>query len=414
MESWGAFAPLVSSRSPGGSRFEDGADGTSIEICSRPPGTGEEDVCLAHVAPPLVAGAIDAPGRLGAVFLGCQRDASAEATISTATMRLALGWLVGSDARAAAPYDRAGEDARNDADHVVIGLDCETDPSGRLALVQLGVFGARGGEDEAGRGRVLVVHMRAGAAALGVLGKFLNGRTRFNLRRLLPLCAGAELGGDVLDLLADAGVRVGAALDVTEIFGEDEARDRRRPLGLKAMVNEFLRTQWHKDREVTCSDWSAARLSLPQLKYAALDAWAGELLGRAAFVVPARSTAGKNLQRTLFSARARGPEALLQSAPVFSASRLPRKLARVLAALSKEVCTLVLTLPAAPNDPPTHPSSYPGAPTASLPGINRVLTGPTLTPHRRVPTRKQASGSSRCPTRTCAATRLRAFPASFS
>ena len=43
--------------------------------------------------------------------------------------------------------------------------------------------------------------------------------------------------------------------------------------------------------------------------------------------------------------------------------------------------TLVLTLPTAPNHPPTHPSSI-LAPTASLPGVNRGPHALTLTPHR--------------------------------
>ena len=45
------------------------------------------------------------------------------------------------------------------------------------------------------------------------------------------------------------------------------------------MFDAAFDASWHKDKKITCSDWGVTELSLPQIKYAALDAWTSSELG---------------------------------------------------------------------------------------------------------------------------------------
>jgi hypothetical protein len=113
-----------------------------------------------------------------------------------------------------------------------------------------------------------------------------------------------------------ASPRVAAALDVSTLtMGSAGGRT----LGLRDMLNIEIHAKWHKDKKVTCSDWDApGGLTLPQLKYAALDAWASEVLGRVSF----------QEEGEFADARKEGASAgLLFRGPLFSTLRLPLALA---------------------------------------------------------------------------------------
>ena len=78
-------------------------------------------------------------------------------------------------------------------------------------------------------------------------------------------------------------------------------------MGLKSLLNDAIGADWLKDKEVTCSNWDAPSLSLPQLKYAVLDAWASEILGRVSVAKCRHSLSTTSL-------------------PLFSSMELPRAL----------------------------------------------------------------------------------------
>jgi hypothetical protein len=149
------------------------------------------------------------------------------------------------------------------------------------------------------------------------IGAFLAGRADW-LNSVRPICAAAEVAGDVLALLSDAEVRVAAALDLT-----DDTAGRQRTLGLRQMLNDATGADWVKHKEVTCSDWDELPLSPAQLKYAVLDAWASELLGRIAVLRPAFNDV-------------RRLGGLLGAPILFSSTQLPRALAVALLATLKE------------------------------------------------------------------------------
>ena len=129
------YGPLATLAAPRGDESAlytwcDDADGTKIELHSAMPSAATlEDVLLAEITPPFIArDPVPCPLRLDAVFPGCTRSGG---VISAATVNDALKWLV--EASASLFDDAEGR-------HVVVGLDCESDPKGRLALVQLCVL----------------------------------------------------------------------------------------------------------------------------------------------------------------------------------------------------------------------------------------------------------------------------------
>jgi hypothetical protein len=156
----------------------------------------------------------------------------------------------------------------------VVGLDTETGPSGHLELAQL-CFGTR----------VLLVRRCSGCIAalkpfLECTHDFMN--MLFDGLDLSPqiVFAGAEFTGDALLLLMGSSsipsIRLHCCLDLTSTFSAD------RPRSLQSMFNEQFNSKWHKDKKVTCSDWSALQLSPQQIKYGVLDVWTSEKLGNLA------------------------------------------------------------------------------------------------------------------------------------
>ena len=105
------------------------------------------------------------------------------------------------------------------------------------------------------------------------------------------LFCGAELWGDALIM------PLHGCLNLTPIFSvlyDLDSNSLRQPshnfmskftaalpsLSLKRMFEIVCAMPWVKDKTITCSDWTqGATLSLKQVKYAALDAWAGAKLG---------------------------------------------------------------------------------------------------------------------------------------
>jgi len=71
--------------------------------------------------------------------------------------------------------------------------------------------------------------------------------------------------------------------------------------GIHRMLNDAIGATWLKDKKITCSDWNKPRLSLPQLKHAALHAWASEILGRKELGAQLASGTGQIDSPLLFS-----------------------------------------------------------------------------------------------------------------
>ena len=183
-----------------------------------------------------------------------------------------MAWLLGAGA----------------SEGVVMGVDTESGQAkGDTCTLQL-VLGDR----------AIVVHVPHNKAAL----------THSSLVRLFAnsdesiIFAGAELAVDALELAAETkGLLMHGGLDFTPLYTDlaaPAAKKRGDPVGLRVIVNERLcgpkaiklgrptpaqldaAREWVKDKNITCSEWGAAApLSLAQVKYCVLDAWASCRIG---------------------------------------------------------------------------------------------------------------------------------------
>jgi len=294
--------------SKNGSYGEDSPDGSSIKVvpflesCSRYRFDSADDVIFSILSPPKTTKeGIQAPPILHEVFLGTRGK-----TCSDATAKAAINWLIEPAA------NHGGISAVSETESVVVlGFDTETGAQGGASLIQLCTFGGPGKA-----GRILVAHKKSGI--FPNLGVFLAGqadwldpafsRTRF-------ICAAAEATGDVLLLLTDTNIRMAAVLDLNDCNADAKAG---RTPGLRRMLNEATNAHWIKDKEVTCSDWDALPLTLEQLKYASLDAWGSEILGRIATLTPTFKKAYASHD---------APDGFLSGLPLFSSIQFPRALA---------------------------------------------------------------------------------------
>lgn len=150
----------------------------------------------------------------------------------------------------------------------LLGVDVETDALNEVQLVQLSTA-------------TRAVLLRWSGLAKG------QGRPGF-----LALCAlmadpgvlkvGCELRKDALDMLYDSRlmVRMCGGRDVTPaLLRPGKSGERGFVYGLVEAFNLRHGTELVKDKNVTCSDWSRASLTLEQLEYAALDAYMSYRLG---------------------------------------------------------------------------------------------------------------------------------------
>ena len=154
----------------------------------------------------------------------------------------------------------------------VCGLDSESGKNGDVELIQLCM-----------KNEVILIHKRSGLFGSVHLRHFF-------LNQLFPdkriVFAGAELAtADALDLL-QIGIPVIGLLDLTPVYSQVEnhrltffSMNIKKFLSLKEMFNAEFGATWHKDKKITCSDWGVVELNLPQVKYAALDAWTSSELG---------------------------------------------------------------------------------------------------------------------------------------
>ena len=177
----------------------------------------------------------------------------------------------------AAALQRALDDLVNGLDVAIIdgihvcGFDTETGTTGHIELMQLSM------------GSTCLL-LRRGSGLFGD-----DGLRRFFLNELYPkikiVFSGAELAtADALDML-QINVPIRGLLDLTPIFwgtgGKIQfANADGFPKGLKKIFNDVFRAEWYKDKAITMSNWGQQpTLTLPQVKYAALDAWTSEKLG---------------------------------------------------------------------------------------------------------------------------------------
>ena len=142
------------------------------------------------------------------------------------------------------------------------------------------------------QGDVCVLQLCLGAHCLIVRARGKNKAPlhRWALRDLLSnegsryVFAGAELASDALNLAAvtNYAVRMHGGLDFTPRFARLALREGD-TVGLRTIVDDVLTHKdgpaWVKDKTITCSDWATQRLTLQQIKYAALDAWASARIG---------------------------------------------------------------------------------------------------------------------------------------
>eukprot|EP01036_Dinobryon_divergens_P030194 gene30194-39397_t len=158
---------------------------------------------------------------------------------------------------------------------VVCGLDSESDRSGSVELIQLCMGDM-----------AILIHRRSELFSSVYLRKFF-------LNELFPnetiVFAGAELASsDALDML-HIGLPITGLLDLTPIFSQILAEgytppisfsdDSDHTMSLKEMFNSVFESRWLKDKTISKCDWSIKELTLQQVKYAALDAWASAALG---------------------------------------------------------------------------------------------------------------------------------------
>jgi ribonuclease D len=85
------------------------------------------------------------------------------------------------------------------------------------------------------------------------------------------LKVGFGLKSDNSQIQAKLGIRLGAVLDLDEIFRKDGYSG---DMGVRAAVGLALNQRFHKSKRVTTSNWSLHALSSQQLLYAANDAFA--------------------------------------------------------------------------------------------------------------------------------------------
>ncbi|RYE85051.1 MAG: hypothetical protein EOO65_01135, partial [Methanosarcinales archaeon] len=192
-------------------------------------------------------------------------------------VRVVLRWLFGGEGAARVDEKVFGEERETGtspprASFVTIGIDAESAPNGVLTTLQL-YF----------EGRVLLLHAPSGnfsvaLSAEGGLRAVLEGAPN-SLRAPHTLLTGAELVHDALDLHQHMhGVRMHAALNVS-VLHPASVGDRAFAAGLKKMTNSVAGAAWEKDVAITCSNWAVPELSMEQVKYCALDAWASALMG---------------------------------------------------------------------------------------------------------------------------------------
>ena len=155
---------------------------------------------------------------------------------------------------------------------VVCGFDTESGKTGKVELIQLCMGN-----------KVILIHKRSQLFDNRHLRKFF-------LNELFPdkriVFAGAELASaDALDML-QIGIPIVGLLDLTAVISQAAntpisffASDEGFSMSLKRMFSTTFGIEWHKDKDITLSDWGASELTLPQIKYAALDAWTSAELG---------------------------------------------------------------------------------------------------------------------------------------
>lgn len=241
---------------------------------------------------------IQAPGGevLELLFVGADGFTDASSVVDSA-----LNWLYDAAHGAKAAEPRA---LPRNHKMVVMGIDAEADfrSTSTCHILQLCI----------GR-RVLIIHHKSGGLRTARLKQLLNtavfecpsraaagagAAASPESLRVAVLFAGAELAKDSLDLFSDplmgppGSVALHHALDATLILTKEFGKFSPVPrMGLKAMLNfslPHLTTEWQKDKDITLSCWSELDLSLRQLKYAALDAWASRVVGEYACGTVAR------------------------------------------------------------------------------------------------------------------------------
>ena len=171
----------------------------------------------------------------------------------------------------------------------VCGFDTETGTAGNVELIQLSMG-------------LTCLLLRRGSRL------FADATLRlFFLNELYPemkiVFSGAELAtADALDML-QLDMPIKGLLDLTPVFWrkktemiEFKAADGF-PKGLQKMFFEVFDITWHKDKAITKSDWGLQTLTLPQVKYAVLDAWTSEMLGLHVF----RDRRGDGIYKMVFS-----------------------------------------------------------------------------------------------------------------
>ena len=92
---------------------------------------------------------------------------------------------------------------------------------------------------------------------------------------------GVEIKEDARRLYRDFGVRCKSVVDLkslyTRAYGSGSQSNRSKMvgdgIGLHALSKLCLGVTLEKNHSLRCSDWSAPVLSIPQLEYAAKDAW---------------------------------------------------------------------------------------------------------------------------------------------
>ena len=160
---------------------------------------------------------------------------------------------------------------------VVIGLDTEGKD---LQLLQLSSTNS-----------AVLVHIRSGLMNSEPIIKLLS-----NEYEKKVIFSGADIAGDAL-LLPIHGLldltpllsplyderktnpKKGAASNSKPTATTTECEESTTMMSLKRMYDTIFNKSWIKDNSITCSNWSSASLTLPQLKYAALDAWVSAVLG---------------------------------------------------------------------------------------------------------------------------------------
>mmetsp|Transcript_30104 Transcript_30104/g.35479 ORF Transcript_30104/g.35479 Transcript_30104/m.35479 type:complete len:747 (+) Transcript_30104:53-2293(+) len=228
--------------------YED-RDGSFISLLNKSQGFlpneprfDKEDIIQATIVPPKHGLSTSS---LNCVFLG-----TSGGDVSDSTVESILSWFTESDLSTLPAHQV-----------FVMGIDTETGKNGGVSLIQLCVFCGKNKP-----WKVVVATSKSGS--FPKIARLLSGK----YRKVRPICAGAEVYGDVL-MMGAIDIKIFAALDISS------ANNTTQCIGLRQMLDNEIGTEWVKDKAVTCSDWDNLPLNLPQLKYAALDAWASQVLG---------------------------------------------------------------------------------------------------------------------------------------